>query len=108
MWLARSKYIFERLVRGLPIIFAIVVVNFFLIRLAPGDAAQVLAGEAGAASAEYMEQIRRQFGLNQPLYVQFFSYMKNLVTFDLGYSFRHGRDVSSLIVERIGATAILM
>jgi peptide/nickel transport system permease protein len=108
MWFARARYIVERLLRGLPIVFAIVVVNFFLIRLAPGDAAQVLAGEAGAASAEYMEQIRRQFGLDQPLYLQFFRYMKNLATFDLGYSFRHGREVSSLILERIGATALLM
>ena len=108
MWFARAQYILERLVRGLPIILAIVVVNFFLIRLAPGDAAQVLAGEAGAASPEYMEQIRRQFGLDQPLYVQFLSYMKNIVTFDLGYSFRHGREVSSLIAERLGATALLM
>jgi peptide/nickel transport system permease protein len=87
---------------------AIVVVNFFLIRLAPGDAAQVLAGEAGAASAEYMEQIRRQFGLDQPLYFQFFSYFRNILLLDLGYSFRHGRTVASLIVERLGATAILM
>lgn len=108
MWFARGKYIIERLIRGLPIIFAIVVVNFFLVRLAPGDAAQVLAGEAGAASPEYLEQIRRQFGLDQPLYVQFFSYMKNILVFDLGYSFRHGREVSSLIFERFGATALLM
>lgn len=108
MWFARGRYILERLVRGLPIILAIVVVNFFLIRLAPGDAAQVIAGEAGAASEEYMAQIRRQFGLDQPLYVQFLSYMRNIVTFDLGYSFRHGREVSSLIFERLGATAILM
>ncbi|MCZ0737634.1 ABC transporter permease [Phreatobacter sp. AB_2022a] len=108
MWIARGRYIVDRLIRGLPIIFAIVVVNFFLIRLAPGDAAQVLAGEAGAASEQYLEQVRRQFGLDQPLYVQFFSYMKNIVLFDLGYSFRHGRDVASLIFDRLGATALLM
>jgi peptide/nickel transport system permease protein len=108
MWVTRGRYILQRLIRGLPIIFAIVVVNFFLIRLAPGDAAQVLAGESGAASEQYMAQIRQQFGLDQPLYIQFFSYMKNVLLFDLGYSFRHGRAVSSLIVERLGATAILM
>ncbi|MEN5084577.1 ABC transporter permease [Bosea sp. TWI1241] len=108
MWIARGKYILDRLIRGLPIVLAIVVVNFFLIRLAPGDAAQVLAGEAGAASEQYMEQIRRQFGLDQPLYIQFFSYMKNIAVFDLGYSFRHNRAVSGLIFERLGATALLM
>lgn len=108
MWTARIRYVLNRVVHGLPIIFAIVVVNFFLVRLAPGDAAQVLAGESGAATEEYMRQIREQFGLDQPLYVQFFSYMKNLLIFDLGYSFRHGREVSALIVERLGATALLM
>lgn len=108
MWRARGAYVFGRFIHGLPIIFAIVVVNFFLIRLAPGDAAQVLAGEAGAASEQYMEQIRRQFGLDRPLYVQFLSYMQNILVFDMGYSFRHGREVSALIFERLGATSILM
>lgn len=108
MWRARGKYVFGRLMHGLPIIFAIVAVNFFLIRLAPGDAAQVLAGEAGAASEQYMAQIRSQFGLDQPLYIQFFNYIKNIIFFDMGYSFRHGRDVADLIFERLGATALLM
>lgn len=108
MWLARGKYVLGRLLHGVPIIFAIVIVNFFLIRLAPGDAAQVLAGEAGAASEQYMQQIRAQFGLDQPLYQQFFNYMKNILMFDMGYSFRHGRDVADLIFERLGATALLM
>lgn len=108
MWRARGKYVLGRLLHGLPIIFAIVAVNFFLIRLAPGDAAQVLAGEAGAASEQYLDQIRRQFGLDQPLYVQFFNYIKNILVFDMGYSFRHGREVADLILDRLGATSLLM
>lgn len=108
MWKARAGYILRRLLHGVPIVLAIVVANFFLIRLAPGDAAQVLAGEAGAATEQYMQQIRSQFGLDRPLAVQFFSYMKNILVFDLGYSFRHGRTVASLILERLGATALLM
>lgn len=108
MWLANGKYVIGRVLHGIPIILAIVVVNFFLIRLAPGDAAQVLAGESGAATEEYMRQIREQFGLDQPLWVQFVNYMKNLLVFDLGYSFRHSRDIADLIVERLGATALLM
>src|SRR5699024_5773382 len=101
-------YVLKRLIHGIPIIFAIVIVNFFIVRLAPGDAAQVLAGESGAASPEYMAQIRAQFGLDQPLYVQFLAYMKNILMFDMGYSFRHSRDVAGLIFERLGATALLM
>ncbi|MDF1585518.1 ABC transporter permease [Marinimicrococcus flavescens] len=108
MWQARLSYLLRRFAHGLPIVLAIVVVNFFLVRLAPGDAATVLAGEAGAATAQYMEQIRAQFGLDQPLYVQFLSYMKNILVFDMGYSFRHGRTVASLIFERLWATLLLM
>ncbi len=108
MWFANGKYVLGRVLHGIPIILAIVVVNFFLIRLAPGDAAQVLAGESGAATAEYMRQIREQFGLDQPLWLQFVNYMKNLLVFDLGFSFRHNREISELIMDRLGATALLM
>lgn len=108
MWKIRLRYSIGRLLHGIPVVLAIVIVNFFLIRLAPGDAVQVLAGEAGAATEQYMEQIRSQFGLDRPLAVQFFSYMKNILAFDLGYSFRHGRTVADLILDRLGATALLM
>lgn len=108
MWFSRGKYVVSRVLHGIPIILAIVVVNFFLIRMAPGDAAQVLAGEAGAETEQYVRQIREQFGLDQPLWFQFVSYMKNLLTFDLGFSFRHGRSIGSLIAERLGASLLLM
>lgn len=108
MWIDNAKYVLGRVLHGIPIILAIVVVNFFLIRLAPGDAAQVLAGESGAATEEYMRQIREQFGLDQPLWIQFVNYMANLLMFDLGYSFRHNREISELILDRLGATVLLM
>ena len=75
---------------AIPTILAIVVLNFLLLHLAPGDAADVLAGEAGAATPEYMAQLRQNFGLDQPLYVQLLVYLKKILTLDLGYSFRHG------------------
>ncbi len=90
------------------VLLGIALINFFLLHLAPGDAAQVLAGESGAATPEYMEALRRQFGLDQPLYVQFLRYIGNLVTFDLGYSFRQSLPVSELILQRLPATLLLM
>ncbi|ALG73022.1 ABC transporter permease [Azospirillum thiophilum] len=90
------------------VLLGIALINFFLLHLAPGDAAQVLAGESGAATPEYMEALRRQFGLDQPLYVQFLRYLGNLVTFDLGYSFRQSLPVSELILQRLPATLLLM
>lgn len=90
------------------IVVGIAIVNFFLLRLAPGDAAEVLAGEAGAATPEFMAALRQQFGLDQPLYVQFGKYLGNVLTLNLGYSFRQGMPVSQLIGDRLPATAILM
>lgn len=90
------------------VLLGIALINFFLLHLAPGDAAQVLAGESGAATPEYMEALRRQFGLDQPLYIQFLRYIGNLVTFDLGYSFRQSLPVSELILQRLPATLLLM
>ena len=102
------RYVSRRLLQGIPIILAIVVLNFFLLNLAEGDAVDVLAGEAGSATPEYMEQLRAKFGLDKPLPVQLFVYLKNVVTLDLGYSFRHDMPVSKLIVDRFWPTLLLM
>ena len=102
------RYVSRRLLQGIPIILAIVVLNFFLLNLAEGDAVDVLAGEAGSATPEYMEQLRAKFGLDKPLPVQLLVYLKNVVTLDLGYSFRHDMPVSKLIVDRFWPTLLLM
>ena len=101
-------YLARRLVLAIPTILTIVVLNFALLHLAPGDAADVLAGEAGSATPEYMAQLRQRFGLDQPLYVQLIVYLKQVATFDLGYSFRHGMPVLDLILTRLGPTLLLM
>ena len=77
------RYVSTRLLQGIPIIIAIVVINFFLLNLAEGDAVDVLAGEAGSATPEYMEQLRQKFGLDQPLPVQLAVYLKNVLVLDL-------------------------
>lgn len=98
----------RRLLQLLAVVLGVAVINFFLLRLAPGDAAQVLAGEAGAATPEYMAALRAQFGLDQPLLVQFGKYLLHLAQGDLGYSFRQGMPVIQLIAARIPATLLLM
>lgn len=102
------RYVVRRLALAIPTILTIVVLNFALVHLAPGDAADVLAGEAGSATPQYMAQLRHNFGLDQPLYVQLLVYLKQVLTLDLGYSFRHGMSVSELIVSRLGPTLLLM
>src|SRR5450830_1793307 len=83
-----NNVVIRRLLQLVSVALGVAVINFFLLRLAPGDAAQVLAGEAGAATPEYMAALRAQFGLDQPLLVQFGKYLLNLAHFNLGYSFR--------------------
>jgi peptide/nickel transport system permease protein len=102
------KYIAWRLLLAIPVVLGIVVLNFFLIHLAPGDAASVLAGESGAGTPEYMEVLRHKFGLDQPLSTQFFTYLLQMAQLDLGYSFRNDSSVAALIIERLWPTGLLM
>ena len=101
-------YVGRRLALAIPTLLTIVLLNFALLHLAPGDAADVLAGEAGSATPEYMAQLRQKFGLDQPVHVQLLVYLRQVLTFDLGYSFRHGAPVSQLILTRLGPTLLLM
>lgn len=102
------RYVLRRLAQAVPIVLGIVVLNFLMLQLAPGDAAEVLAGEAGAATPEYMAQLRQRFGLDQPVWLQLAIYVKNILTFDLGFSFRHNMPVLDLILNRLGPTLLLM
>lgn len=104
----RVRYVLKRLIQSIPVVVAILVINFFLLHMAEGDAADVLAGEAGSATPEYMEQLREKFGLDKPLPVQLAVYLKNVLSFDLGYSFRHGMPVIDLVMDRFVPTLLLM
>lgn len=108
MLAAKLRYAGRRLLLALPTLLVIVVLNFGLLHLAPGDAADVLAGEAGSATPEYMVQLRQKFGLDQPVHVQLARYIGNMARLDLGYSFRHNQPVARLIFDRLGPTLLLM
>lgn len=101
-------YIVRRLVQTVPVVVGVVIVNFLLLQLAPGDLATVLAGEAGGAPKEYIDQLRARFGQDQPVYVQLFNYLRNLLVLDLGFSFRQGAPVLDLLLQRLWATLLLM
>lgn len=100
-------FVVKRLLKMAAVVLAIVVLNFFLIRLAPGDPASVMAGEAGAADAQFVNQLRQEFGLDRPLPVQLYKYMSGVLHLDLGYSYRQKRPVIDLIAERLPATLYL-
>ncbi len=101
------RFLLLRLLKMIAVVLAIVIINFFLIHAAPGDPASVIAGQSGAADPIFVEQLRHQFGLDQPLYVQLWLYLKGILTLDLGMSHRQQRTVASLILERLPATLLL-
>jgi peptide/nickel transport system permease protein len=101
------QFIVQRLMKAVVVLLAIVVLNFVLIRLAPGDPALVMAGEAGAGDELFVAQLREKFGLDQSLPQQLFLYVKGIVSLDLGYSFRQQMPVSKLILDRLPATLLL-
>lgn len=101
-------YPVRRLLQAVPLVAVIAVMNFFWLRLAPGDLADVMAGEAGAATPEYLAALRHQFGTDQPLGLQFLAYLERIVHLDLGWSFRYNESVLQLIAGRLPATALLM
>jgi peptide/nickel transport system permease protein len=101
------RFLAGRLVKGVLVLLAIAVLNFFLIRAAPGDPAQVMAGEAGAADEVFLQQLRARFGLDRPVLEQLWIYLREVLTLDLGFSYRQQRPVVDLIAERLPATLLL-
>lgn len=95
----------RRLAAALPTLAGVVVVTFVMTRALPGDPAAYFAGPA--ATREAVEEIRRQLGLDQPLWVQFGDYLADLARGDLGLSITTGQPVLADIAQRLPASAEL-
>ncbi len=67
----------------------------------------VMAGEAGAVDKRFLEALRLQYGLDQPLLSQWWTYISRVATFDLGFSYRQQQTVTQLIADRLPATLLL-
>jgi peptide/nickel transport system permease protein len=102
-----ARILAQRVVKIVAVVLAIAITNFLLIHAAPGDPASVIAGESGAADPQLMAQLRAQFGLDQPLTTQLAVYLNHVLHADLGMSYRQGRPVLALILERLPATLLL-
>lgn len=96
------------IIQAVPTMLGIVILSFFLLKLAPGDAADVMAAESGSATVESMAALRSRFGLDNPILTQLGNYLNNLAHFSLGFSPRYGMPVADLIGQRLPGTLILM
>jgi peptide/nickel transport system permease protein len=112
-----AGYLIQRLLLMIPTFIGITLIGFFIMRLAPGDPAELrAAGGLGAAAGggisvekrgavdEAMAQWRAQFGLDKPLHVQYAVWMKNLVSMNFGESFKDSQPVWGKIAERLPVT----
>jgi peptide/nickel transport system permease protein len=101
-----QKYILRRVLQAIPLLWFISIVSFALIKLAPGD--PVLSFVTPNMNAEDVERIRHDLGLTEPIIVQYWNWLKNVFSGDLGYSLMSHRPVTELILERLPATIGLM
>ena len=90
------------------LLLAVLILNFTLIHIAPGDPAEVIAGEMGGATEEMLSEIRRTYGLDRPFHEQLGLYLGKVARGDLGHSFYFDGPVTGLILERLGATLLLV
>ncbi|MEK6711643.1 MAG: ABC transporter permease [Nitrospinota bacterium] len=97
-----SVYILRRLLLLIPTLFGVSVVIFLSIRMIPGDPAEALAGEL--ATREYVEEIRRIYGLNEPVHVQYLMYLKRTLRGDFGRSIHTERPVLTEVLTRFRNT----
>jgi peptide/nickel transport system permease protein len=103
---SRYRFILYRPLQLIPVLAGVSVVTFVLIRSIPGDPARVLLGPRSTPSA--IERIREQFGLNEPLWLQYVYFIKNLFHGEMGKSILYKVDVLKLIVTRIEPTLVLV
>ena len=100
------RYISGRITQAIFILFGVSFITFLLLYILPADPAVQIAGRS--ATPETVASIRAQLGLDQPLFVQYFNYLTNLLQGDFGRSYLQKSEVSTLIMSRLGPTLSLM
>jgi peptide/nickel transport system permease protein len=101
------RFLGRRLGSLVPLLLGVIVLGFLIVKLAPGDPVQVLVGDY-PAPPEYIRETRERFGLDRPLWVQLGRYTGQVLRGNLGYSFFYNEPVRDLLLERLGATLLLM
>lgn len=97
-----------RVIYAVILLIAVLVLNFSMLHLAPGDVADTISQSMGGADQELLDQIRADYGLDQPFMVQLGRYIGKVLQFDLGHSFFYNQPVTQLILERLPATLLLV
>ena len=99
--------IIQRILLGLFLLIAVIVLNFLLLQLAPGDVVDAMLAEGGGGDPVLAAKLRASYGLDQPIYIQLFKYLGQVLSGDLGYSFYYDDSVSALILGHLPTTLML-
>ncbi len=97
-------YILKRLVLAIPVLIGITVVVFLLVRLIPGDVIDLMLGTEGSLRPEVRDQLRQTLGLDRPLYVQYFTWLGDIIRGDLGVSLRTGQPIVENLAGKLPIT----
>jgi peptide/nickel transport system permease protein len=103
----RLPYLLRKVLQLLALLFAVVVFNFLLFHVLPGDPIQLYA-RSGRLTPEVVAHLRSLFGLDKPLWEQFLIYLRDLLHGDLGFSYTYRRSVASIVGERLVNTMVLL
>jgi ABC-type dipeptide/oligopeptide/nickel transport system permease component len=98
------NFVTRRILILVPLLITISILVFSMIQLVPGDPVTMMLGEYSVATAENIQVLREQLGLDKPLYVQYWTYFTSLLQGDLGMSIRSKRPVVEQIVQRLPST----
>ena len=102
----RYKFVLYRPLQLLPVLFGISIITFVLVRLIPGDPARVILGTRATPTA--IAKIREQYGLDEPIWLQYVYFIRNLANGEMGKSILYKIDVLKLVMTRIEPTLMLV
>ena len=100
-------FLIKRIVYGAIMLVALITMVYLMLHLSPGDIVDTLAGEMGGISLEVKDELRHHYGLDKPVVTQLLIYLNNVAHGDLGYSFYLKQPVTSVVLDRFPATALL-
>ncbi len=105
-----GAYILRRLLVAIPVLIGITIISFAILALAPGDpvAARIAPERRASMTREQLDAVRREMGLDGPVYIRYGRWITGVAQGDFGYSIKSGRSVAEEIAPRVGPTLLLM
>lgn len=102
------SFALRRILQAIPVILLIMIGSFLIIKLAPGDTVDALVGDMGGADPQFVANLRAEYGLDQPVWMQLLLYMSKILQLDFGWSYVYELPVWDVLMNRLVPTLLLM